>query len=151
MAVSTSELSPSPRPRVLLVDDFLPMRDVASRLLSQDCEVLGYVEDGKQVLAAAKEHRPDIIVLDISLPGMSGMMLLPFLRELLPDAVIVMFTNRVSDEYVAEAFRRGADSYVLKNDAHDSLLAAVRRGRTLGRRENSSDVASRPKYADSSL
>ena len=106
------------------------MREAVSRILQAECDLLGHVDHGSAVLAAAKKHRPDAIVLDISLPGMSGMALLPMLRSLLPGTVIVMLTNHASAEYIEEAFRRGADGYVLKNDAHRDLLPALRQGRT---------------------
>ena len=117
------------RSRVLLVEDSAPMRDAVSRILCAEFDLLGYVDDGHNVLAAAKEHQPDVVVLDISLPGMSGLAALPLLRDSLPGATIVMLTNHVGQEYVEEAFRRGADGYVLKNDAHRALLPAIRRGR----------------------
>ena len=118
------------RSRVLLVDDSAPMRDAVSRILSEECELLGCVENGNYVLEAALKHRPDAIVLDISLPGMSGMALLPLLRTALPTAVIVMLTNHASKEYQEEALRRGADGYVLKSQADHALLPALRRQST---------------------
>ena len=117
------------RSRVLLVEDSAPMRDAVGRILSVEFDLLGYVDDGHNVLAAAREHQPDIVVLDISLPGMSGLAALPLLRAALPGATIVMLTNHGGEDYVEEAFRRGADGYVLKNEAHQALLPAIRRGR----------------------
>ena len=117
------------RSRVLLVEDSAPMRDAVSRILSAECDLLGYVENGNDVLAVAREHGPDVVVLDISLPGMSGLAALPLLRAALPSATIVMLTNHGGEDYVEEAFRRGADGYVLKNEAHQALLPAIRRGR----------------------
>lgn len=117
-------------PQVLLVEDSAPMREAVSRILTEECEVVVYVDNGSHALAAALEHRPQVIVLDISLPGMSGMAVLPLLRASLPGTTIVMLTNHADEEYVEEAFRRGADAYILKSEAHESLLPAVRRGRT---------------------
>lgn len=135
------------RSRVLLVEDCAPMRDAVSRILSVECDLLESVNDGRNVVAAAMKHRPDVIVLDISLPGMSGMDLLPLLRASLPGTAIVMLTNHASEDYIQEAFRRGADGYVLKNEAHQELLPAVKRARgnpAIARSYSSSSSAGRP-------
>ena len=116
-------------PKTLLVEDCAPMREAVSRILQDTCDVVGYADDGNHALAIALEHRPHVIILDISLPGVSGMALLPLLRASLPETVIVILTNHNSEDYRTEAIRRGADAYVLKTEAHENLLSAVTRGR----------------------
>ncbi len=114
------------RCRVFLVEDSAPMREAISSILAPECELLGWVDDGHKVLETVVPARPEVILLDISLPGLSGMSLLPELRSLLPKAAVVILTNHSSVEYREEAFRRGAADYVLKNQAHSALLPAVR-------------------------
>lgn len=113
--------------RVLLVEDAVPIRKAINAMIRSECEVVGEVIDGTQVLGAAKELSPDTILLDVSLPGISGIMLLPLLRSSLPDVAIIMLTNHSEAYYVNEALRRGADDYVLKGDALSELLPAIRR------------------------
>lgn len=117
------------RSRVFLIEDSAPMREAISSILAPECELLGWADDGLEALEVAVEAHPDVILLDISLPGQSGMALLPALRSSLPDTAIVMLTNHNSSEYVQEAFDRGADEYVLKNDAHAALLPAIHQAR----------------------
>lgn len=112
--------------RVLLIEDSAAVRGEIIRVLAGSCEVVGFADDGRDAVAAAEAHRPDVVLLDISLPGISGMAVLPLLRAMLPDAMIVMLTNHASEQYVEEALRRGANSYVLKSEAHERLLSAVR-------------------------
>ena len=112
--------------RVFLVEDSAPMRGAIMSILGVECELLGWVDDGLSVLGTVVPAQPEVILLDISLPGVSGMSLLPQLRSSLPETGIVMLTNHHGSEYVAEAFLRGADGYVLKSEAHVSLLPAIR-------------------------
>ncbi len=114
------------RSRVLLVEDFAPMREAVSRILAVECDLVGYDGDGRHALKTAIDERPDVIVLDISLPGISGMALLPLLRAAVPEVAVVMLTNHAEEEYVEEAMRRGAHGYVLKSDVQEALLPAVR-------------------------
>ncbi len=98
------------------------------RILGSEFEVVDWVEDGREVLESALRLRPQAVILDISLPGVSGMILLPQLRRSLPTAGIVMLTNHVSQTYVDAAYQKGADGYVLKTQASDALVSAIQRG-----------------------
>ncbi len=102
------------------------MREAISLILAPECELLGWVDHGYKVLETVVPARPEVVLLDISLPGISGMSLLPELRSLLPETAVVVLTNHDSAEYMEEAFRRGAADYVLKSEAHSALLPAVR-------------------------
>ena len=118
------------RCRVFLIEDSTPMREAVSRVVSEECDVVGYAADGRDALEATRAIQPDVVLLDISLPNINGMALLPVLREALPEVTIIMLSNHDHAEYIAEAYRRGADAYVCKNEAHQNLLPAIRRGRT---------------------
>ena len=117
------------RCRVFLVEDWAPMRDAIIRILLEECDVVGYADDGCKALAGALRYDPDVIVLDVSLPGISGMELLSTFRDSLPNVAVVMLTCHSADAYVEEAFRRGANGYVCKHEANKALLPAVRRAR----------------------
>ncbi len=111
--------------RILLVEDHPQMQDAIVALLNQYCTVVGTAERGDSVLAIAAELRPDVVVLDISLPGQSGLQLLPELRNRYPSVGIVMCTSRDQPVFRDEAARRGADGYVLKDRAARELWPAI--------------------------
>ena len=115
--------------RVFMVEDSAPMREAISRIIAEECDIVGYADDGRDALQKAKAHQPEVILLDISLPNVNGMTLLPLLRAALPEAAIVMLSNHDREEYIAEAHSRGADAYICKSDAHQALLPAIHRGR----------------------
>ena len=76
----------------------------------------------------ARAVKPDVLLLDVSLPGLSGIRALPALRAALPETCIVILTTHSDPAYQEEAFRRGANGYVLKRCAYTDLLPAVRDG-----------------------
>ena len=119
------------RSRVFLVENSAPMREAVSRILAEEYDLVGYDDDGRNALMGTMEYHPNVIVLDISLPGISGLALLPLLRAAAPDVAVVMLTNYTEAEYMEEAFLRGAQGYVFKSEAYEALLPAVRRATPL--------------------
>ncbi len=115
------------RPRVLLADDHTLVVDGLRRILEPECEVVGAVEDGRSLLAAAEQLKPDIILLDISMPLLNGVEAARRLRAAAPDAKMIFVTMHADATYVTGAFRAGASGYVLKRCASMELLNAVRR------------------------
>ena len=111
--------------RILLVEDHPQMRAAISTLLDRYCIVIGTVERGDMVLLKAAGLRPDVVVLDISLPGQSGLQVLPELRSQHPSVGIVMLTNQDQPIYREQAAQRGADRYVLKDRASEELWPAI--------------------------
>jgi two-component system, NarL family, nitrate/nitrite response regulator NarL len=111
--------------RVLVADDDAGWRYILTRFLEPDCTVIGYVERGDELVAAAGQLLPDVITLDISMPGKSGLKALPELRQLLPDATIVIVTASIDPLYREEAFRRGADAYISKSRVSTDLKTEV--------------------------
>src|SRR6476469_5036558 len=103
------------RPRVLLADDHRLLREAFARVLESDCDVVGAVGDGRAVLTAAHELRPDIIVLDIAMPLLNGLDAARQLKRTMPDVKIIVLTVNEDPDLAAEAFRAGASSYLLKN------------------------------------
>ena len=118
---------PPARPvRVLLVDDHPVVRTGLRALLARepDLEVVGEAGNADEALAAAHAAAPDLIVLDVIMPGTSGIELLPLLGTEAPQARVLMLS--VDDGYVREALSAGANGYVLKDADEGELLRAVR-------------------------
>jgi DNA-binding NarL/FixJ family response regulator len=113
------------RPRVLLADDHRLVREELARLLQPACAVVGAVADGRALLDAAPELRPDIVVLDIAMPRLNGLDAARQLRRLMPAVKVVLLTASEDPDLAAEAFRAGASGYLLKNSAASELLLAI--------------------------
>ena len=113
------------RPRVLLADDHRLVREAFARLLEPDCDVVGAVADGRALLAAAPELRPDIVVLDIAMPLLNGLDAARQLRRLMPEVKLIFLTVSEDPDLAAEAFRVGASGYLLKNSAASELLKSI--------------------------
>ena len=114
------------RPRVLLADDHRLLREAFARLLEADCDVVGAVGDGRAVLSAARELRPDIVVLDIAMPLLNGLDAARELKRTMPDVKVIFLTMNEDADVAAESFRVGASGYLLKNSAASELLQAIR-------------------------
>lgn len=115
------------RPRVLLADDHTLVADGLRRILEPECEVVGAVEDGRSLLAAAEQLNPDIILLDISMPLLNGVDAARKLRDAAPNAKVIFVTMHADATYVSGAFRAGASGYVLKRCASMELLKAIQK------------------------
>ena len=113
------------RPRVLLADDHRLLREAFAQLLQPGCDVVGAVADGRALLAAAQELRPDIVVLDIAMPLLNGLDAARQLKGLLPEVRLIFLTVSEDPEVAAEAFRVGASGYLLKNSAASELFQAI--------------------------
>jgi DNA-binding NarL/FixJ family response regulator len=113
------------RPRVLLADDHTLVLDGLRKILEPECEVVGAVEDGRSLLAAAKQLQPDVILLDISMPLLNGVEAARRLRDVAPGSKVIFVTMHADATYVAGAFRAGASGYVLKRCASVELLKAI--------------------------
>jgi DNA-binding NarL/FixJ family response regulator len=114
------------RPRVLLADDHILLLEAFQKMLADDCEVVGAVSNGRDVVAAAGRLRPDVVVLDIAMPLLNGVDATRQLKRELPDVRVVVLTMNEDAELAAEAFRAGAAAYVLKRSAGPELLTAIR-------------------------
>jgi DNA-binding NarL/FixJ family response regulator len=114
------------RPRLLLADDHTLLLDGIRMLLEPEYELVGCVEDGQALLAAAMESKPDVILLDISMPILNGIDAAHQLRKILPSAKLIFVTMHADADFVTEAFRAGAAGYLLKRSAASELLTAIR-------------------------
>jgi DNA-binding NarL/FixJ family response regulator len=115
----------SERARVLLVDDNEAMLARATKALTPECVVVGAVRDGRAALDAAGKLRPDVIVLDISMPGMSGLDVATRLHQAGSTAALVFLTVHDEEELVLAARAAGAIGYVVKPRLVSDLTTAV--------------------------
>jgi DNA-binding NarL/FixJ family response regulator len=113
------------RPRILLADDHRLMLEGLQRLLHDHCEVVGAVEDGRAAVEAAQQLRPDLILLDISMPVMNGFEVARQLKSCVPECKIIFLTMHADPMYATEAFRAGGAGYILKRSAATELIQAV--------------------------
>lgn len=115
------------RARVLIADDHALVAEGLRGLLSEKYEVVGLSPDGRRLLVDAVALRPDVIVLDIGMPGLNGIDAAIQLRKLLPTIKLVFVTQQIDIQYLRAAFRAGAVGYVAKQSAPEELLIAIRR------------------------
>lgn len=113
------------KPRVLLADDHTLVLEGFKKLLEEHSQVVGTVGDGRALLEAAKRLRPDIVVLDISMPKLNGLDAARRLRKIVPQARLIFVTVHADSDYVNQAFQAGASGYLLKRSAGSELLQAV--------------------------
>jgi DNA-binding NarL/FixJ family response regulator len=113
------------RPRILLADDHTMLLDAFQRLLESRCEIVGTACDGRALLDLAASTRPDVIVLDISMPGLNGMDACVQIRRKMPDMRLVFLTANEDPDVAAEAISLGASGYLLKSSASAELFTAI--------------------------
>jgi two-component system response regulator NreC len=114
--------------RVLLADDHVTVRHGLKLLIDgqPDMKVISEASDGRSAVQKALELKPDVVVMDISMPGMNGLLATRALKERQPDAAIVTLTRHGDDAYLQELLRAGVSGYVLKQSAPAELLQAIR-------------------------
>ena len=113
------------RPRVLLADDHLLVAEALRSLLSDEFDLVGVVEDGRQLLEAAATLRPDVIVADITMPHLNGIDALVRLRELGDHVPVVFLTMHRDVTFARRALEAGASGFVLKHSASTELITAI--------------------------
>jgi DNA-binding NarL/FixJ family response regulator len=121
------------KPRILIADDHRILAEGLRGLLEPEFEVVAVVADGQELVAAAKEHRPDLIVADISMPSLNGIEATRQLRDVGVEAKVVFLTMHHDVAYARRAMEAGAAGFVLKHSAAAELVTAVRealRGQT---------------------
>ncbi len=113
--------------RVLLADDHEAMLDRVARLVATECNVVGAVADGQQALDAVRELKPDVLVLDISMPVMNGIETARRLKEAGSETRIVFLTVHDDPNFAREALEAGALGYVIKQHIASELVAAIKK------------------------
>jgi DNA-binding NarL/FixJ family response regulator len=114
------------RPRVLLADDHALFLAAVEKLLADECDIVGQVQDGRQLMTAALELAPDVLLVDIGMPGLNGLEAARRLREILSTTKIIFLTMHEDPDLAAEAFRAGASAYLFKRSAATELSTAIR-------------------------
>ena len=113
------------RPRVLLADDHRLLREAFVKLLEPECDVVGAVSDGRALLEAAPQLRPDVVVVDIAMPLLNGLDAARHLKRAMPGVKVIFLTVNEDPDLAAEAFRAGGSAFLLKNSAASELLQAI--------------------------
>lgn len=113
--------------RLLLVDDHAVLRSGLGMLLNaqDDMQVVGEAESGEGAVEKVKELNPDLVLLDISMPGMGGLKALQEIKKI-SEAKVLMLTMHADEEYLKEALQAGVSGYVLKQAADSELIQAIR-------------------------
>lgn len=114
--------------RVLIVDDHTVVRDGLTAIMGRQKEfvVVGEAEDGLQAVEAARDLRPDVILMDLRMPVLDGVEAMRRIRAEDPDVKFIVVTTYDSDEYVFDAIEAGAKGYLLKDASRKELFEAVR-------------------------
>jgi DNA-binding NarL/FixJ family response regulator len=113
--------------RVLIVDDHPLTRGALSALLAQNgFDVVGEASDGEEAIGVARTLQPDLVLLDLSMPGLDGLGALPRLREVAPECEVVMLTASVAEENLLAAIRAGAAGYLLKTEPPERIVEFLR-------------------------
>jgi DNA-binding NarL/FixJ family response regulator len=129
--------------RILLVDDHPITRDALGALLAQHgFTVVGEASDGAEAIALARLHRPQLVLLDLSMPGMDGLEALPRLRQAAPETEVVVLTASGTEANLLAAIRGGAAGYLLKSEPPERI-AEFLRGVAQGQAALSGEVARR--------
>jgi DNA-binding NarL/FixJ family response regulator len=114
-------------PRVIVVDDHAVIRRGVQGILHAfpEWELCGEAENGQEAIRLAELVKPDLIIMDVSMPQVNGLEATRIIRTILPNAKVLLLTLHSSKELVRSAFRAGASGYVLKSDAEHELVRAL--------------------------
>jgi len=114
--------------RVLVVDDHAVVRTGLRRVLDAepDIETVGEAPNAERAVFEAMEHKPDVVLMDVVMPGKSGIEIIPTLQQNAPQAKVLVLSMQDDPRYLREAFDAGASGYVLKEAADTEVVGAVR-------------------------
>jgi DNA-binding NarL/FixJ family response regulator len=113
--------------RILIADDHPLTRDALAGLLTHNgFDVVGQAASGEEAIDRARELRPDLVLLDLTMPGMDGLTALPKVREAAPDAEVVVLTASEDESNLLAAIRAGAAGYLLKSEPPERIVAFLR-------------------------
>lgn len=115
------------KPRILIADDHILVQEGLNKLLKTHFELAGTARNGRELIAIARRLKPDIILLDISMPELNGFEAAKRLRRSVPDARLIFLTMHDEADYVAEALRFGASGYILKRSTASELIEAIQK------------------------
>jgi DNA-binding NarL/FixJ family response regulator len=115
--------------KILIADNHVMVRDGLATLLkkSVDCEIVAVASDGRQAVRMAEEYAPDVIIMDVNMPDLNGIEAAGQIKALLPKTRIVALSAHADKRYVRGMLRAGAAAYILKDNAFDDLVVAIRK------------------------
>src|SRR2546427_6240901 len=111
--------------RLLIADAHTLVLEGLKRILEADFDLVGMAENGRDVLRKAEELKPDVVLMDISMPMLNGIDAAKQLLKTSPQAKVIFVTMHADSDYVSEAFRAGASGYLLKRSAAVELVTAI--------------------------
>ena len=113
--------------RIFIVEDHQLFREGLKSMLRsrEDCEIVGEAQDGLEAVRQIRKHRPDLVLLDLSMPKMGGISVMKEVKRELPATRILALTIHESDQFVLEAFDAGTDGYCIKDASREELMIAV--------------------------
>ena len=114
--------------KIVIAEDHAILRDGLRSLLKSDeqCEVVGEAADGLEAIQCTEQYSPDLILLDLSMPKMSGSSVIKEVKARFPKVKVLALSVHDSEEYILEAFQLGADGYCTKASRHSELLMAIK-------------------------
>lgn len=120
--------------RIFLIDDHAIVREGIAALIDtqRDMEVIGHASDGEMALRLLPSSKPDVVIMDISMPGMNGVQATAHIHELYPDIIVLALTRHSDANYARQIMQAGAQGYILKQAAARDLLVAIRTAATGG-------------------
>ena len=122
LLIGRSDMS---RPRILLADDHPMVLEGIAKLVENFGTVVGKVEDGRTLLEKARQVKPEMVIMDISMPNLNGVEAARQLKTMLPQCRIIFLTMHADPSYVAAAFEAGGEGFLLKRSATAELQSAV--------------------------
>jgi DNA-binding NarL/FixJ family response regulator len=113
------------RPRVVVAEDDESFRYTVKMIIQADCELVGEAENGAIAIELTDRLRPDLVLLDISMPVMTGLEAARVIRERLPDVRVIIVSSHTNPAFIKEAYELGASGYVQKDAATEQLPQAI--------------------------
>lgn len=118
----------SEKRRIVIAEDHTILREGLRALLISDPEfdVVGEAEDGLEAIKSVQQLKPDLVIMDLSMPKMNGVGAIKEIKRAVPETKIVVLTVHRNEEYILASFQAGSDGYVLKYASHEELVSAIR-------------------------
>ncbi len=114
--------------RIVIAEDHTILREGLKALLSSDpdFDVVGEAEDGRAAIRCTEKLKPDIVLMDLTMPKMHGIEAIREIRRITPETKVLVLTVHKNEEYIIATFEAGADGYVLKDASHSELVSAIK-------------------------
>jgi DNA-binding NarL/FixJ family response regulator len=119
---------PNKKQTIVIAEDYTILREGLRALISSnpDFEVVAEAGDGQEAINFVEKLKPDLVLMDLSMPRMNGMDAIREIRKRVPETKVVVLTMHKTEEHILAAFKAGADGYVLKDATHDELIMAIK-------------------------